>query len=151
MAEYGAVASLATPYETIVFNDITSPAMYLHNPENCSGLDGDTVRATIEDKPQTHGGIVHPGKRGPRRIVLSGLIIVDQSLSAWDQIAQRNGIERELQLALRSIQDEDGTYTWSQSGVGEYSLTVRNDIGLTVVGGLLKTYNFGLVAADPDY
>lgn len=152
--EYGGQSSLITPYTTIEFNtNLGNGAMYVHNAENCTGLDGDTVRAAVEDKSQTTGGIVHETLGGPRHIVLNGWICTDDGLSGLAARAQKNTMIRNLQLALRSLRetDEYGTYSWTVYGVGDFSLEVRNDIGLTVTGGMLKAYNFGLVAPNPDY
>jgi hypothetical protein len=52
---------------------------------------------------------------------------------------------------LASIIRADGTYIWSPTGVSSKSLTVRCDLPATYSGAMLKTYIFGLVAADPAF
>lgn len=111
-----------------------------------TGLDQAPIRATVEDRAQTHGGIVHDAKKGPRRIT-----IVAQYLMNTTSIDDRDDAIEELIALLDSLLDTDGTLTQTTPG-GDRTLTVRAEINLVSSGGpQAKQVLFGLVAADPDW
>lgn len=145
MAEYSAPASLVTTGGTIVFNGAAAPT-YLHDPGACSGLDGAPVRATIDDKPVTDGGIWHRFFKGAREVTLGGLLLVDS-------IADLHTLEADLLAACESIFSDPtvtGTYEWTPTGSTLHSITVRCDILPAFSGPAYnKQYTLGLVAIDP--
>jgi hypothetical protein len=90
--------------------------------------------------------------RDGRHPVWEGQILVAPD-TAWNQVVQRNTMGQDLEDALESIaQERDivGTYSWTPSGLGMKNLTVRNDIAINFTGKLVKSFVFGLVAANPE-
>jgi hypothetical protein len=144
MAEYSCPITLATGAGTITFNGTGD--VYMLVPEQCDGLDSPETRVNVDDRPQIHGGIKFPTLKKARHIVLAGYL-----LPASNEADDRNAMEDALLAALDSILDTDGTLTQTPSGGSSRSLTVQSTIGLKCVGGYLKTFSFGLVAADPDW
>lgn len=145
MAEYSAPGRLVTPGGTVVFNGTAAPT-YLNDPSVCSGLDGAPARATIDDKPVSHGGIWHRFFKAAREVTLGGLLRVDS-------IPDLNTLEAALDAACESIFEDPsvtGTYEWTPTGSTLHSITVRCDILPTYSGPAYnKQYTFGLVAVDP--
>lgn len=143
MAEYNASdAQLVTPWGTIAFNGSGSPA-YVHDASLCSGLDMAPIRATIDDKPVSDGGIWHRFFLAAREITLGGNLI-------FGAFTERNTLQDNLLAALESIRQDPavtGTYQWTPTGKTLHSVTVRCDIPVVYTG--LRGYQFGLVAADP--
>src|SRR4051794_23078250 len=123
MAEYNAPGRLVTPGGTVVFNGASAPT-YLHDQSVCSGLDGAPARATIEDKPATHGGIWPRFFKAAREVTLGGLLLVHS-------IADLQTLEANLLAACESIFEDPsitGTYEWTPTGSTLHSITVRCDI-----------------------
>lgn len=145
MAEYSVVFTLTTPGPDITFNAGTGDEYYL-DPNRCSGLDGVGIRAPVDNKPQTDGGIVFPFYKTARHVVLAGLL-----LNRTGTAAARNTMEDNLRTALESILAADGTLTWTPSGGSLRTLTVRNELPFESNGGWLKSFSFGLVAATPTF
>lgn len=142
MAEYNAPATLTTPGGTIQFNTVAKPCYYM-DASRCSGLDMAPVRVTVEDRPTADGGIVHRAWLGPRHITLGGQLVVDT-------LADRATLMANLETALLSILQADGTYSWSPVTGGTHTISgVRCEIPVAYDGYLQKGYLFGLVAADP--
>lgn len=147
MATYGSSATLTTPWGTITFN-ASSGDTYANDPQTCSGLDMAPVRSTVDDKPQTDGGIVHDAFLGARHVTLGGTLVVRSSATEAGTISARYTLEANLTAALKSILRANGTYAWTDGGATR-TITVRCDQAATYSGGFVKTYIFGLVAADP--
>lgn len=149
MAEYSVQFTLTTPGPDITFNAGTGDEYFL-DPQMCSGLDGAPYRVTVDDAPQDDGGIVFDGFKGPRHVVLGGVL-----LNRTGTAAARNTMEDNLVAALDSIVSADGTLAWTPSGGSARSLTVRAEIPVafpTWAGyAFTKQFVFGLVAADPDW
>lgn len=139
--EWNAPATLTTPGGTITFNAATKPTYY-NDASRCSGLDMAPVRATVEDKPTSDGGIVHNAYLGPRHITIGGQLVVDT-------LADRATLMDNLITALVSILRADGTYAWTPTTGGSRSISVRCEVPVTYDGFFQKGYLFGLVAADP--
>jgi hypothetical protein len=134
---------LTTGAGLILFNQELGDT-YVNDPQQCSGLDQAPIRSNVDQRPQTHGGIIHPSFYDARHITLTGTLLVRNGTSEAAQIAGRQLLEDNLIVALDSILNTDGTLSWSGR-----SLTVRCDIPVTYTGAFLKNYQFGLVAADP--
>lgn len=137
---------LQTPSWVIQFNLDTGDT-YVNDPQQCAGLDGAPIRATIDDRPQTDGGILHPFYKGARHITLSGTLLVRTAASDGSYVANRSALEDNLVSACDELLNTDGTLSWSG---GLRQLTVRCDIAPTYTGSFQKTYVVGLVAADPN-
>lgn len=148
MAEWNAPATLTTPGGTVTFNAATGDT-YLHDPGSCQGLDMAEVRAPIDNAPQTDGGLVHNFFLGPRHVTLGGELLVRTGTTEASTATARNVLEAALTAACLSIIRADGTYSWTPTGGALHTITVRCDIPVNYPGGFLKTYLFGLVAADP--
>jgi hypothetical protein len=145
MAEYSATFTLTTPGPDITFNDGSGDDYFL-DPQQCDGLDMAPVRSTVDDRPQTAGGIVHDAFLGARIVILAGVI-----LNTTGTAANRNTMEDNLRSALEAILTADGTLAWTPSGASARSLTVRCLIPLKTTGAWQKSFQFALVAADPDW
>ncbi len=145
MAEFSAVYTLTTPGPDITFNSGTD-VYYL---QNIQGLDGPAIRAPIDSRPQTHGGLVHPFLYGPRHMSIEGVLHVTSATTEAGYVGARNTMETNLLAALASIIRADGTLTWTPTGGTAKSLIVRHDVPCQFNGAWQKAFIFGLVAADP--
>ncbi len=140
MAEWSCPHSLVTPAGTITFN--ATGSTYLHDPLVCVGLDGKPLRIEQDNASLSEGGLLHTTRGGPRHLTIAG------TLTTTDPAA-RNALEFALLAACESIENANGTYTWTPSGYSAKSLVVRCDLLPTFPGANLKKYIFGLVAANP--
>lgn len=147
MAQANATYTLTTPGGTITLNG-TGDRYFIDSVE---GLDGAPIRAPIDNRPLTDGGLVHDFFLGPRLITFEGTIIIDSQTTESGYLSQRNTMEANLLTALNSILRANGTLAWTPQGQSARSLTVRNNVELRVAGKWLKTFIFGLVAADPNW
>lgn len=145
MAEYGVSFVLTTPASTVTFNAGTGDEYYL-DPNQCAGLDMAPVRANVDDRPGTSGGLVHAALKGPRHVTFGGVL-----LNRTGTATARNTMENTLRSALESILAANGTLVWTPSGGSARTLAVRCDVGVTFAGGFLKTFAFGLVSANADW
>jgi hypothetical protein len=136
---------LVTPAHTISFNAATGDA-YLNDPLQCAGLGQAPLRVTVEDRPQTHGGILHPTFRGARHITIAGVLLVRSSGTDSGIVTAREGMIDDLVEALESIENADGTLSWASAA---HTLAVRSEIPFDPSGAMEKTYTFGLIAPDP--
>lgn len=144
--EWSTSIVLDTPGTDITFANTGSGDEYLLDPTQCHGLDGAPLRVPVDDRPQTDGGIVFDGHKGPRHIFIAGLL-----LCRTGTVVARNTMEDNLRTALEDILAADGSLTWTPSGGSSRTLEVRCEIPLETTGGWLKQFSFGLVAADPDF
>jgi hypothetical protein len=133
--------TLITPAGSILFNQDTGDT-YINDPTQCSGLDQAPIRSNVDQRPQTHGGIIHPSFYDARHI--TRVLVARSGATETGQVATRQTLEDDLIAALDSILNTDGTLAWSSR-----SLTVRCDIPANYTGAYLKNYQFGLVAANP--
>lgn len=133
-----ATLTLTTASHTILFNQATGDT-YLNDPTQCAGLDAAPIRSTVDQKPQTSGGIIHPSFYDARHITMAGTLF-----NRTGTVAARTTLESNLLVALDDCLNTDATLTWSG-----HSLTVRYEIAAVFSGSYLKTYVFGLVAANP--
>lgn len=158
MADLGSAYTLATPGGTIVFNDgDLKDGTDKYWLSNIQGLDGTSIRAPVDNVPFGDGGIVHNFWKGPRHIVFEG-VFVHESVGfpgSGDACRQRrNEMEEALRAALESILRDDGTLSWTPLGLAARSLTVRHEVTFEAPeteNYALKTFTFGLVAADPEW
>ena len=142
--------TLATSGGNIVFNngalgDLTDK-YWLHS---ISGLDGPAIRAPVDLVPFGDGGIVHTFRKGPRRVIFDGVFLIESSNSQADCQLIRNTLSEALRVALESIIAASGTLSWTMTGGGARSLTVYNEVGLSVQytdDWRLSTFSFGLVS-----
>ncbi len=137
--------SLETPGGTIDFNDSSGDA-YENDPTQCAGLGQAPLRVTIDDAPQTDGGIGHPVFRATRRITIGGTMIIRSSGTDSGIVSARTTMIDNLVAALESIENADGTLSWDSGGK---SLTVRCEIPFDPTGAMEKAYLFGLYALNP--
>ena len=138
---------------TITFNVATGGTGYFNDPSMCSGFDQPPIRKPVEDAPQTDGGIVFAGLKGPRHLVIGGWLRAENETDEDDWLDAIDDLADDLQSALEAILGADGTYTYDPDGVN-LALTVQCDIPVsfpTESDGINKKYLFGLVAANPDF
>jgi hypothetical protein len=150
--------TLVTPGDDIAFNDSGIDRFNQYGPDeyyitDIKGLDGAPLRTPIDNRPQTDGGLVHPFFKGPRLITVEGALMI-RSTRVQNSIREiRNQMEHDLRAALDTIYNADGTLSWTiqlaDDGPVSYSVTVRNNIPVEYTGIELKTFVFGLVAANP--
>ena len=152
MAEFGCPATLTTPLGSINFNDWSvGPNGTIWLIQNIDGLDGEPLRTPMDPKAGADGGWLYDFFSDVRHITVSGIMIPAIG-SAWDQIVERNTMEQSLRTKGRSIKATAGTWAWTPSGMGGYSLSVQCDVLPTFPGeGIIKQFIFGLASGDPDY
>lgn len=156
MADIAVPFALTTPGGVILFNDTGTDQFNIFGADeyyitDIQGLDGSPIRAPIDNAPQTHGGLVHPFFKGPRHITIEGALMVRSTRVMNAVVVIRNEMEDDLLTALESILQADGTLAWTPQGEAARSLTVRYEIPCEFRGISLKTFAFGLVAANPDW
>ena len=160
MADVAVPYTLTTPGGTISFNPTGIDKFnMLGGPDEyyitrAPGLDGAPIRAPVDNAPQTHGGLVHPFYKGPRRVVVEGFLAIRSTRIQDNVRVIRNEMEEDLRVALESILQANGTLAWTvelAGGPDARSLTVRNEIPLECDGIEQKTFTFGLIAANPDW
>lgn len=141
-----------TPAGTITFNDDSANQFYI---EEIEGLDGAPIRAPIDNRPQTDGGLVHDFFKGPRHFTVSGTLLIQSTRIQTSIQAIRNQMEEDLFDAHASVQQADSTWSWTPLGLSARTLTgVRGDVPFTtrhIDNFLNVAFFFGLVAADPDW
>lgn len=118
------------------------------------GLDGPTIRAPVDLVPFGDGGIVHTFRKGPRRPVFDGMLLIESSRSQALCQELREDLAAALAAALNSIITTSGSLAWTPEGQAARTLTVYNEIGYSITYSdnyAVANFNFGLVseAADP--
>lgn len=155
MADLATIYTLTTPGGAISFNNGDLRTLDdLYWIAQIEGLDGAPVRLQTDNAPQSHGGIVHTGWKGPRHITMEGSILIQSVPWGGSCLTERNAMEEALRVALESIIQADGTLAWIPAGQGARSLTVRHDVQLQYTpqeNYMIMGFVFGLVAADPDW
>lgn len=156
MADIAAIYTLNVPAATdILFNngDLGDGGDH-YWLTNLEGLDGPPIRAPIDNRPQTDGGLVHDFYFGPRHVLVEGFFLI-QSTDVQQQILSiRNDMETALLAAHMDILRADGTWGWTPYGETARSLTVRGDVPVQyrhVDNFVTLAFAFGLVAADPTW
>lgn len=158
MPDLGATYTLSTPGGTISFNNgLLKDGTDKYWIQNIQGLDGAPLRTPQDNVPYGDGGIVHNFWKGPRHVVMEGVLVTESA--GWPSHGElcrivQNEMEDDLITALESIIRADGTLAWTPAGQSARSLTVRNDVPCeftAIENFVLKQFTFGLVAADPDF
>lgn len=124
-----------------VFND-QSDRDYVGMLTEVSGFDSAEVRENADDLVQLDGGVHGEFFYGRRPMTLTGMIL--NPASADD----RNRRVTKLMRASSAMR-EDGVLSWILEGGHEQFLRVRRAQPLRVEGNWQKTFQCGLVAADP--
>lgn len=130
-------ATLSTPAGDIAFNSDGDSFIFL----KLDGFDAPELRVTVDNKSRQDGAVVHS-------IYAAALSGTCEGWCMETDPATRRTAEIALAAALASIWAADGTFTQ-----GSRSLTVRNNVELhtAIVQGVLHSFQFGLVAADPNW
>jgi hypothetical protein len=156
MADLACEYTLTTGGGTITFNDGTlgdgTDKFWL---SSIQGLDGPVIRPPVDLVPFGNGGIVHTFRKGPRRPVFDGMLLIESSTSQTLCQEIRNDLVAALEAALNSILTTAGTLAWTPAGQSALSLSVFYEIGLSVTYSdnyAVANFSFGLVseAADPS-
>lgn len=156
------MADLIVPYTlttgggNIIFNNGTlGDGTDKYWIQSIRGLDGPAIRAPVDPVPFGDGGIVHTFWKGPRRVLIDGVLLLEPT--GWvDCQERRNDLAFALQTALASIISTSGTLAWNPTGsVGAQTLTVYNEVPLEIAYSdnyIVSTFSFGLIseAADPS-
>lgn len=146
MAEFGIWHELETPRGTLEINPAGGgDGLYL---TNVAGMDGATVRAPIEARPQADGAIAFDHFRGARYITLEGYLRAT-SQGGSEDLATRTVLEDRLRAYTDSILRANGTLRFAPSGQPKRRVTVRLIEQVQIRGGLLKEWQVQLVAHDP--
>jgi hypothetical protein len=148
MAEWSSPATLVTPVVTLSFN-AASGDTYVNDPTKCNGLDGPPLRTEKENKSLTDGGNRRTTMKGARPITLGGILLVRSAVTEAGYATARTAMEDALMAALASIENVNGTYSWTPTGYPIRSVTVRYDSSLLITGAFQKEYLFGLEAPNP--
>lgn len=148
---YNDPGTLTTPAGNVTFNDASGTTGW-HDANSCTGLGMAPVRPVVENRPQAPGGIWQPFLAGPRRIVLAGTLLIDETLTVEaDRFAEIVTWEAALTAALESTLDADtATYSWVSGGDTYTTAPVRCELAFDPAGNSgVRRYTFGLVAIDP--
>jgi hypothetical protein len=154
MADVSTTYTLTTPGPDISFNvgdALDSTDKYWITA--IRGLDGPSIRAPVDDVPFGDGGLVHTFWKGPRRVLVDGMLLIGSLTNCQ---VRRNTLAGALESALESIIAADGTLAWNfetLSGTTAQSLTVRNEVPLDIAytdNYQVTTFSFGLVSAAAD-
>ena len=154
MADLIVEYTLTTPGPDIVFNDgALGDLVDKYWIDAIQGLDGPAIRAPVDLVPFGDGGIIHTFRKGPRRVIIEGMLLLDPP-TYEDCQARRNTLAFNLQDALASIIAASGTLSWTPTGGAAESLTVFNEIPLNITytdNFLVSRFSFGLISAAADY
>ena len=153
MADLTVQYVLTTPGPDITFNAGTlglAPDKYWI--DSIIGLDGPAIRAPVDLVPFGDGGIIHTFRKGPRRVLMEGHLLLDPPTLVNCQ-DRRNDLAFPLYAALESIIDADGTLAWTPVGQAAMSLTVCNEIPVDITftdNFLASRFSFGLISAAAE-
>lgn len=150
MAEWSVTHTLTTPGPDITFTNTGTGDEYIIDPAQSRGLDGAPRRKPVDDVPGGDGGIVFAGRKKARPIFVLGLLMCRTGTAT-----ARNTMEANLYDALEAIDAADGTWQWTPAGQSSRTLTVQQEIAVEFQSvanfPMLKTFSFGLIAANPDW
>lgn len=155
MADVSTEYLLTTPGPDITFNDgVLGDGADKYWLTSVNGLDGPVIRAPVDLVPFGDGGIVHTFRKGPRRVVFDGMLLIESSTSQSLCQTLRNDLVANLEDALNSILTVAGTLTWTPAGQSGLNLSVFYEVGFSVNYSdnyAVANFSFGLVseAADP--
>jgi hypothetical protein len=155
------VADVSTPYTlttgagTIVFNDgVLGDGTDKYWVTAIQGLDGPAIRPPVDLVPFGDGGIIHTFRKGPRRPVFDGMLLIESSRSQAVCMTLRNDLVVALETALDSmLAPNTGDLTWTPAGQSPLLLDVYYEIGLSITYSdnyAVANFNFGLVSSSAD-
>ncbi len=154
MADVSTEYLLTTSGGNITFNDGTlGDGMDKYWLTSVNGLDGPVIRAPVDVVPFGDGGLIHTFWKGPRRVVLDGMLLIESSTSQALCQTLRNDLAADLEAALASIIQAAGTLAWTAAGQSSQSLSVFNEIGLSINYSdnyAVANFSFGLISAAAD-
>jgi hypothetical protein len=156
VADLSCEYTLTTGGGTVTFNDgVLGDGTDKYWLTSLNGLDGPVIRAPVDLVPFGDGGIVHTFRKGPRRPVFDGMLLIESSSSQSVCQELRNDLVAALEAALNSIITTTGTLGWTPAGQAARSLAVYYEVGLSVSYSdnyAVANFSFGLVseAADPS-
>lgn len=116
------------------------------------GLDGAPLRTPKNPAPQGDGGRPGVWRKGARQIIMEGEYLVQSTRIDSEIQIIRNEMGDLLGTFLDGISCGigcEGTLAWTPAGSTGRSLQVLNDVELTEDGIEVKTFSFGLYAANP--
>lgn len=151
MADVTSNYVLSTPGGTINFNTCAiGDGADCYFLTEITGIDAATIRNPLDNAPITDGGLMHNFYEGPMHVVMSGALLIQTTQIMNTIVSTRNAMKQSLLTALRSCLRADGTLSWTESGVGARSLTVRYEQPLNVQGSdsPIQTFTFGLASAQ---
>lgn len=154
MADVGVQYTLSTPGGTIDFNDGSEDQFYI---SEIQGLGGAPVRAPMDDVPFGDGGLLYNFWKGPRHILIDGVLLIQSVFWGDPVIVIRNDMEEDLRIALESIsalEGDTGTLSWTPQGQSLRAMTVRCDLAVDFGHSdnyQLETFHFGLVSPNADW
>lgn len=138
--DHGIASSLVTPARTLTFNSFTGDYLRLRDFHL-----GRPVRLSVENAPQTDGAILGTSRRGGLYPILRGQIVAATP-------AGRRVLEDDIEEALESIRDADGTLKFTPYGQAERQATVRlfEDAPIASSQGVRgREFQIMLVSSDP--
>ena len=156
MADVSTSYTLTTGGSSIVFNNGTlGDGTDKYWLTSVNGLDGPVIRAPVDLVPFGDGGIVHTFRKGPRRPVFDGMLLIESSTSQALCQELRNDLVAALETVLNAGLTAVGSLAWTPAGQAAKSLAVYYEVGLSVNYSdnyAVANFNFGLVseAADPS-
>ncbi len=154
MADVSTEYLLATSGGNITFNDgVLGDGQDKYWINTIQGLDGPAVRAPVDLVPFGDGGIIHTFRKGPRRVVIDGMLLIESSTSQALCQTLRNDLVADLEDALDAILTTSGTLSWTPAGQSGLSLAVFNEIGYSITYSdnyAVANFNFGLISAAAD-
>jgi hypothetical protein len=147
------MADLCTVYTfgALTLNPSSGDGLFI-GEGGIQGLDGRPIRAQVDNKGVTDGGIVHPKFFGPRAIRFGGPMKIE-SVARKPTVgffAAVNAVEAATIAALEALLNTPTALSWTPFGGTPESLTCTYGIegGEIQFGGsmMLKTWTFALVA-----
>lgn len=154
------MADLSTPYVlttsggNVTFNDgALGDGTDKYWLTDINGLDGPAIRAPVDPVPFGDGGLIYTFRKGPRHVVMDGMLLIESSISQADCQTLRNDLVADLADALDAILTSAGTLTWTPAGQSGLSLAVFYEVGLSVTYSdnyAVANFSFGLVSATAD-
>jgi hypothetical protein len=156
MADIKTEYLLTTPGQDITFNDgALGDGVDKYWLTSIQGLDGPAIRAPVDLVPFGDGGLIHTFRKGPRRVVFDGMLLMESSTSQADCQEIRNNLAWDLKDALATMLTASWTLTWTPTGESAQSLTVYYEVGVDFPYSenyMVQNFSFGLIspAADPS-
>jgi hypothetical protein len=154
MADVSVEYRLATNVGDIIFNDgVLGDGTDKYWLTSINGLDGPVIRAPVDLVPFGDGGIVHTFRKGPRRVVFDGMLLIESSRSQADCMTLRNDLVAALEAGLDSMLTSSGDLHWTPSGQSAIRLRLFYEVGLSITYSdnyAVANFNFGLVSEWSD-